>query len=153
VSGIILFDGVCNLCNGFVQFVIRRDPSARFRFAALQSDAAAALLRQAGVSTPLPDSVVLVAGGRVHVRSAAVLRVARGLRFPWPLAYAGILVPPVIRDRLYDVVAARRYRWFGRRETCMVPTPDLATRFLGGVTGPNEPDSLRIATAANERSE
>jgi predicted DCC family thiol-disulfide oxidoreductase YuxK len=138
VSGTILFDGVCNLCNGFVRFVIRRDPSARFRFAALQSDAAATLLRDAGVSAALPDSVVLVAGGRVYVRSAAVLRVARGLRFPWPLAYAGILVPPFIRDRLYDIVAARRYRWFGRRETCMMPTPDLARRFLGRDTAATE---------------
>ena len=125
----ILFDGVCNLCNGFVQFVIRRDPSARFRFAPLQSPAAAALLRDAGV-TALPDSMVLVADGRVYVRSAAVLRVARGLRFPWPLAYAGMVVPPFIRDRVYDAVAARRYRWFGRRDVCMVPTPELQKRFL-----------------------
>jgi predicted DCC family thiol-disulfide oxidoreductase YuxK len=122
VSATILFDGVCNLCNGFVRFVISRDPSAHFRFAALLLDA--------GVTSPLPDSVVLVEDGRVHVRSAAVLRVARGLRFPWPLAYAGIVVPRFIRDRVYDVVAAHRYRWFGRRDVCMIPTPDLARRFL-----------------------
>jgi predicted DCC family thiol-disulfide oxidoreductase YuxK len=126
----ILFDGVCNLCNGFVQFVIARDPSARFRFAALQSGAAAALLREAGVTAPLPDSIVLVEGGRVYVRSAAALRILRGLRFPWPLAFAAIAVPRVVRDRVYDFIAAHRYRWFGRRDSCWLPTPDLKRRFL-----------------------
>lgn len=126
----ILFDGVCNLCNGFVRFVIARDPSARFRFASLQSAAAAALLRDADVTASLPDSIVLVEDGRVHVRSAAALRILRRLRFPWPIAYACIVVPPFIRDRVYDFIAARRYRWFGRREACLVPTPDLERRFL-----------------------
>ena len=130
MSGIILFDGVCNLCNGFVQFVIARDPAARFRFAALQSAAGASLLRDAGVSGSPLDSIVLVAGGRAYIRSAAALRILRGLRFPWPLAYVLIAVPPFIRDRVYDFIAARRYRWFGRREVCMVPTSDLRRRFL-----------------------
>lgn len=126
----ILFDGVCNLCNGFVQFVIARDPAARFRFASLQSAAAARLLRDAGVTASLPDSIVLVEPGGVYVRSAAALRILRRLRFPWPLAFACIVVPPFIRDRVYDYIAVRRYRWFGRRETCMIPTPDLERRFL-----------------------
>ena len=130
MTATILFDGVCNLCNGFVRFVIARDPAARFRFAALQSDAAASLLRAAGVTAPLPDSVVLIEDGRVYVRSDAALRVARALRFPWPLAYGFVVVPRFIRDRVYDVIAAHRYRWFGRREVCMVPTPDLKRRFL-----------------------
>ena len=128
--GTILFDGVCNLCNGFVQFVIAHDPAARFRFAALQSPAAAALLREARAPAPLPDSIVLLQNGRVYVRSAAALRIARELGFPWALAYGLIVVPPVVGDRVYDFIAARRYRWFGRRETCMVPTPDLERRFL-----------------------
>ena len=130
MTSTILFDGVCNLCNGFVQFVIARDPSARFRFAPLNSEAAAAVFRDAGVPAPRLDSIVLVQDGAVAVRSTAVLRVARGLRFPWPLAYAAIVVPPFIRDRVYDVIAARRYKWFGRRDACMVPTPDLKQRFL-----------------------
>ena len=130
MSAVILFDGVCNLCNGFVQFVVARDPQARFRFAALQSTAAGALLRDASVTAPLPDSMVLVEDGRVYMRSTAALRVARGLRSPWPAAYLLIIVPRVIRDRVYDVIAAHRYRWFGRRESCMVPTPDLVRRFL-----------------------
>jgi predicted DCC family thiol-disulfide oxidoreductase YuxK len=132
VNATILFDGVCNLCNALVQFVIARDPSARFHFAALGSEAAAALLRDAGAADPLPDSMVLVEDRRVYLRSDAALRVARRLRFPWPAAYALVVVPRFVRDRVYDFIAARRYRWFGRRESCMVPTPDLKRRFLDG---------------------
>jgi predicted DCC family thiol-disulfide oxidoreductase YuxK len=131
VSATILFDGVCNLCQGFVRFVIARDPRARFRFAPLGSDAATSLLRSAGPARTLPDSIVLVdEQRRVFLRSDAALRIARGLRFPWPLAYGFIVVPRVVRDRVYDVIAARRYRWFGRREVCMVPTPELRRRFI-----------------------
>ena len=130
MSGTILFDGVCNLCNGFVRFVIARDPAARFRFAPLTSPAATPVLRQAGVSLPLPDSIVFIEDGQAYVRSDAALRIARGLRFPWPLLYGFVIVPRVIRDGIYDVIAARRYRWFGRRDACMVPTPELRQRFL-----------------------
>ena len=130
MSGTILFDGVCNLCNGFVRFVVARDPEARFRFAALTSPAAAENLRQAGVTAPIPDSMVLVEDGRVYFRSDAPLRISRRLRFPWPLLYGFIVVPRFIRDRVYDIIAARRYRWFGRRDVCMVPTPELRARFL-----------------------
>ena len=130
MSATILFDGVCNLCNGFVRFVIARDPHAHFRFAALSSDPAQALLRQAGVRGPVPDTIVLVQDGQVYLRSDAALRIARHLTFPWRLAYGLTAVPRFIRDAVYDAVAARRYRWFGRRDTCMVPTPDLARRFL-----------------------
>ena len=130
MSGTILFDGVCNLCNGFVRFVIARDPAARFRFAALTSPAAADTLRRAGVTGQIPDSMVLVENGRAYFRSDAPLRIARGLRFPWPLLYGFTIVPRVIRDRVYDAIAARRYRWFGRRDVCMIPTPELKQRFL-----------------------
>jgi predicted DCC family thiol-disulfide oxidoreductase YuxK len=130
VSSTILFDGVCNLCNGFVRFVVARDPAARFRFAALTSAPAAGILRRAGVTAPLPDSMILVEDGRVYFKSDAPLRIARGLRFPWPLLYGFVVVPRFIRDRVYDIIAARRYRWFGRRDVCMIPTPDLKRRFL-----------------------
>lgn len=130
MSRTILFDGVCNLCNGFVRFVIARDPAAQFRFAALASPPTAVVLRQVGVAAPLPDSLVLVEDGKAYFRSDAPLRIARGLRFPWPLLYGFIVVPRFIRDRIYDVIAARRYRWFGRRDVCMVPTPELERRFL-----------------------
>ena len=128
---VLLFDGVCNLCNGAVAFVIRRDPRARLRFAPLQSPAADALLASLGVARDrLPDSFVLVEDGRVHVRSTAALRVARRLRFPWPLLAVFLLVPRWLRDPVYDLVARNRYRWFGRREACMVPTAELRARFL-----------------------
>ena len=130
MSATILFDGVCNLCNGFVQFVIGRDPHANFRFAALSSAAAARLLLDSGVTAPIPDTIVLVQDGQVYFRSDAPLRIARGLTFPWPLAYGLVIVPRFMRDRVYDFVAARRYRWFGRRESCMVPTANLRDRFL-----------------------
>jgi len=127
---VILFDGVCNLCNGAVQFVIARDPSARFHFAALQSDAAQRMLRERYTLQTLPDSIVLLDEGGVFTRSDAALRVARGLRFPWPLAYGLIVVPRPLRDWVYDIVARNRYACFGKRDACMVPTPDLRARFL-----------------------
>jgi predicted DCC family thiol-disulfide oxidoreductase YuxK len=125
---VLLFDGVCTLCNGFVRFVIERDPAGRFQFAPLQSGVAGRLL---GVTPqPWPDSLVLLEDGRLFTRSTAALRVARGLRFPWPLAYVFMAVPRPVRDWVYDTVARNRYRWFGRRDVCMVPTPELRSRFL-----------------------
>jgi predicted DCC family thiol-disulfide oxidoreductase YuxK len=127
---VILFDGVCNLCNAFVQFIIDRDPRARFSFAALQSDAAAQLLSGQRRTAPVLDSVVLVEQGRLAFESTAVLRIARRLGFPWALAYAFIVVPRPLRDWAYRLAAPHRYRWFGRRDRCMVPTADIRARFL-----------------------
>jgi predicted DCC family thiol-disulfide oxidoreductase YuxK len=127
---VILFDGVCNLCNGAVQFIIARDPEARFHFAPLQSAAAARLIASTGARAPLPDSMVLIEDGRVWLRSSAALRIARRLRFPWPAAYAMMVVPRPLRDWIYNLVARNRYGWFGVREACMVPTPALRARFL-----------------------
>lgn len=127
---LILFDGDCNLCNGAVQFVLRRDARASFRFAALASRAAQQALVGAAVGGPLPDSIVLVQRGRVHVKSAAALAIARQLRFPWPLLTVFWLVPYPLRDLVYDWIARNRYRWFGRRASCLVPTPALRARFL-----------------------
>jgi predicted DCC family thiol-disulfide oxidoreductase YuxK len=130
MGSLILFDGVCNLCNGFVQFVIERDPEGRFRFGALQSAAAQRILDLHDTGTVLPDAIVLVEGGALFTASTAVLRVARGLVFPWPLAYAFIVVPRPLRDWVYGLIARRRYRWFGQRDSCMVPTPALRSRFI-----------------------
>jgi len=126
----ILFDGVCNLCNGFVQFVIARDSRAEFRFAALSSAAGERLLHESGVRGPLPDTMILIEDGRAYFRSDAPLRIARRLAFPWPLLFALAIVPRAVRDRVYDFIAAHRYRWFGRRDVCMIPTPALRSRFL-----------------------
>jgi len=127
---VVLFDGVCNLCAGAVQFVLRRDRAGRFRFAALQSAAAQQLLATAGVVRPALDSIVLVEPDRTSTRSTAVLRIAMGLRFPWPLAAVLLLVPRPLRDLVYDLVARRRYRWFGQRASCWVPTAATRARFL-----------------------
>ena len=128
---VLLFDGVCNLCNGAVQFIIRHDPAGRFRFAALQSDTGERLLREMGLPPDKLDTLVLVEDGRAHQRSTAALRIARRLSGLWPaLFYLFIWVPRPLRDLAYDFVARNRYRWFGQRDECMVPTPELRARFL-----------------------
>ncbi|MBX3461866.1 MAG: DUF393 domain-containing protein [Planctomycetes bacterium] len=127
---LILFDGDCNLCHGAVQFVLRRDPGGRFRFASLQSAAGRAALAAAASGVRLPDSIVLVHRGRVRTKSGAALAIARGLRWPWPLAAVFWLVPFPLRDAVYDWVARHRYRWFGKRQECWLPTPALRARFL-----------------------
>lgn len=125
---LILFDGVCNLCNGAVRFIIQRDRRQIFHFATLQSETARRLLGADGTE----DAITLVywRHGRPLVRSTAALHVARELSGAWPLAYGLILVPRFLRDALYNYVARNRYRWYGRRETCMLPDPGLAARFL-----------------------
>ena len=133
-SDIILFDGVCNLCNGFVQFVIQHDASGRFRFAALQSAAGQAVLTAHGVDAAAvaaePDSVLLEHGGQLYSHSEAVLRIAQGLGGPWRALLLGRLLPRPWRDAAYRFVARHRYRWFGRQESCWLPTPELKARFL-----------------------
>ena len=148
-TSLVLFDGVCNLCNSSVLFIIDRDPDARFRFAALQSEAAADALASVGAEVPDHaadsgavsgtvsgtasgvDSIVLIQGGRVYQRSDAALRIAQGLRRPWPLLGTLLVVPRPVRDWVYDVIARNRYRWFGRRDACRIPTPELKGRFVG----------------------
>ena len=131
---LILFDGVCNLCNGFVQFVIEHDPAGRFRFAALQSVAGQAVLAAHGLDANAvatePDSVLLELDGQLYSHSDAVLRIARELGGPWRLLLAGYLLPRAWRDAAYRLVARNRYRWFGRQESCWLPTPELKARFL-----------------------
>jgi predicted DCC family thiol-disulfide oxidoreductase YuxK len=124
---IILFDGVCNLCHAAVQWVIDHDPKQIFRFASLQSQAAQSLLVELG---PLPDSIVLVDEAGVHTRSQAAMRIARRLGLPWSLAAVGAIFPAFVRDGVYRWIARNRYSWFGRRESCRVPSPELAARFL-----------------------
>jgi len=116
--------------------VIARDPAGRFQFAALQSEAGRRLLQASGVSEPYPDSVVLIEDGQAFIRSTAALRIARRLRAPWSLAYGLIAAPRPIRDWVYELIARHRYGWFGRRETCMLPTPAVHARFLESIDTP-----------------
>ncbi|MER3443534.1 MAG: thiol-disulfide oxidoreductase DCC [Meiothermus sp.] len=129
---IVLFDGVCNLCNSTVRFIFERDPHGRFRFAAQQSEAGQALLRKHGLLErgSLADSVVVLEGGRTYLESEAALHILCRLGGVWRLAYALRIVPKPLRDGVYRLVARHRYRIFGRREQCMVPTPELRRRFL-----------------------
>ena len=133
---VILFDGVCNLCNAWVQFVIERDPDATFRFAPLQSSVAEQLLADAGYEGEKLDSVVLVEDGRYYAKSDAVIRVARRLGGVYRLFALSRVVPTGLRNLVYDFIAARRYGWFGKRDQCMVPSPEVRERFLAGDLAP-----------------
>lgn len=127
---ILLFDGVCNLCSRAVQFVIRHDPAGRFRFAALQSPAGQRLLVEHGLPADALDTFVLIEGARCFTRSDAAIELARRLDGAWRWLRLAAVVPRPIRDWAYGVLVRNRYRWFGRRESCMVPTPELSQRFL-----------------------
>lgn len=127
---IILFDGVCNFCNASINFVIRHDRQGRFRFAPLQSATAASLGATHQIDTTQLESFILVQNGKAYTKSTAALRVARQLPFPWKLLYAGIILPRFIRDGVYNIIARNRYRWFGRKDSCMIPTPEIRSRFL-----------------------
>ncbi|MDZ7731643.1 MAG: DCC1-like thiol-disulfide oxidoreductase family protein [Natrialbaceae archaeon] len=125
----VLFDGVCNLCVGLVQFLIQRDDRRRFRFASLQSDPAAELLAEADIDRNL-STVVVLEGDQVYTQSDAAIRIGRHLGGIYRLATIFRVIPTGIRNRLYRAVAERRYRWFGQREECLVPTEDIEARFL-----------------------
>ena len=127
---IILFDGVCNLCNAAVQFVIRRDRSAKFQFASLQGSAGQELLKLHRL--PLNDlhSFVYIENGKAYTKSTGALRVCKQLSGFSILLYGFIIVPKFFRDRVYDIIARYRFKWFGRRNECMIPTAELKARFL-----------------------
>ena len=128
---VLLFDGVCNLCNSAVQFVLERDRQQAFRFASLQSQAAHDLLAEQNVTAgDLPDSMVLIDASGVHLRSDAALRVARHLGWPYSWLGAGRIVPRAVRDAVYAWIARNRYRWFGKRDMCRLATPAERERFL-----------------------
>lgn len=128
---IILFDGVCNFCNASVNFVMDHDPKFYFKFAALQSNLAKQRLTEAGLNTNDFDTVVLLEDGKVYTRSTAALRIAKKLSGGWPLLYVFIIVPPFIRNAVYNLIARNRYRWFGKSENCRLPSPEERARFVG----------------------
>lgn len=127
---IILFDGVCNLCNGIVQFIIKRDPKAKFRFTSLQSESGQKFLRKFGLPSDEFDSIVLIQGEQYFMKSTAGLRILKELRGIWKLFYFFRFLPLTFRDFIYDLIAGSRYRIFGKSESCMIPTPELKARFL-----------------------
>jgi predicted DCC family thiol-disulfide oxidoreductase YuxK len=126
---IILFDGVCNLCNGFVQFVIRRDERKCFIFGALQSEKAKEILSHFNLPKENFKTIILIEDDKVFTQSTAVLKIAKQLN-GWKLFYAFIIIPKFIRDFVYSIVSKYRYKIFGKRDACMIPTPELKGRFL-----------------------
>lgn len=127
---ILLFDGVCNLCNGFVQFVIKRDSKERYLFTSLQSKAGQEILAKVGLPQDEISTVVLYDRGKVYTHSDVALRMVKDLGGLWPLLAVFSIIPKSIRDQIYNWVARNRYNWFGQRDSCMLPTPELKDRFL-----------------------
>ena len=129
---IIVFDGVCNLCNGAVQFIIKRDKKDTFRYTALQSEIGKQLTQERGIDTSSIDSFILIEPGTAYyIKSTAALEIAKEFGGLWTLTALFKWVPESIRNIVYDFVARNRYRWFGKKDQCMVPTPELKAKFLG----------------------
>ena len=127
---IILFDGICNLCNSAVQFVINHDPNEQFLFASLQSEFGQQLLKEQQLPSQQFDSFILLQNEKVYTRSTAALKVARQIKGAWKSLYIFIIIPKFIRDAVYNWIARNRYKWFGKKDACMIPTPQLKARFL-----------------------
>lgn len=128
---VVLFDGVCNLCNASVRFIIRRDPEGKIKFAALQSPAGQSLLSGHHLLHNEFYTIVFIRNGKVYQQSDAVLQITRELGRPWPLIYSvGRMIPHTVRDWIYKIIATNRYKIFGRKSECMIPTADLRSRFL-----------------------
>jgi len=127
---IILFDGVCNLCNSAVTFIIKHDKQDRFRFAALESTVGRELLTQHGIDTKQTDSIILVRGDHAFAKAEAALHIARKMRGLWPMLYVFNALPNALLNFFYDLIAKNRYAWFGKKDSCMIPTPALRSKFL-----------------------
>ncbi|MDP2687091.1 MAG: thiol-disulfide oxidoreductase DCC family protein [Aequorivita sp.] len=127
---IILFDGVCNLCNGAVTYIIKHDKKNMFKFAALQSEIGAHLTAKFNIDTEKVDSIIVIDGDEYYQKSSAALHIAKHLSGAYPLLFGFMVVPRFIRDSVYDYVARNRYKWFGKKESCMIPTAELKSKFL-----------------------
>jgi predicted DCC family thiol-disulfide oxidoreductase YuxK len=129
-KGIVLFDGVCHLCDGAVRFILKRERAAELKFAPLQSDSGKYLLEKYGYPSAYLDGLILIENNRAHDRSSACLRIAGKLNFPWRLLFLLLIIPKPLRDFIYGIIAAVRYRWFGKKESCSLPTGEDQARFL-----------------------
>ena len=126
---IILFDGVCNLCNSSVNLIIKHDKKDVFRFASLQSDFGQNLLSEFKLDSNITDSIVLVAENHCYIKSSAALRISKNMSGLYPLLFGFIIIPSFIRNWVYDYVAKNRYKWYGKNESCMIPTLELQEKF------------------------
>lgn len=130
MNNIVLFDGVCNLCNRSVDFIIRNEKSDKLQFASLQSDVGKSIVNKSGLDE-IPESVMLFVDGELIVRSDAALAISTYLKRPYVYGIIFRYVPKILRDSVYNLIAKNRYRWFGKKETCRVPSADERERFLG----------------------
>ncbi len=127
---IILFDGVCNLCNSAITFIIKRDKKDAFRFASLQSDLGSELLKKFHIDPVNTDSIVLISDRKAYIKSSAALHIAHDLNGAYSLLTGFLILPKFLRNGVYDFIARNRYRWFGKKESCMIPDPELKSKFL-----------------------
>ena len=129
-SSVVIFDGACNLCNGVVNFIIKRDPQAKFLFTPGQSEAAAKLARHYNIRESFDETFVLISQNQCYYRSDAALKIASHLTGGWRFLRVLQIIPTGLRDWVYDLVAGYRCGWFGRRDVCMTPTDEVARRFV-----------------------
>ena len=129
-KGIVLFDGVCHLCDGAVRFILKRERATELKFAPLQSDSGKSLLQKYGYPSGYLDELILIENNRAHDRSSACLRIAGKLSFPWNLLFPLLIIPKPLRDFIYGMMASIRYRWFGKKKSCSLPQGEDQTRFL-----------------------
>lgn len=127
---IVLFDGVCNLCNGAINYVIKRDKKNVFKFAALQSEIGKELTSKFNIDTSKVDSIILIDGDKHYDKSSAALYISKNISGAHPLLFGFMIIPKFIRDAAYDYVARNRYKWFGKKDNCMIPTKELKSKFL-----------------------
>lgn len=127
---IVLFDGVCNLCNQAVDFIIRRDKNDDFKVGALQDPQVKDILKTYSINEDYLDSLVLIQGDQIFYKSEAALKIARKLGRGWQIFYIGILLPVSVRDKIYDWIGENRYKWFGKKETCRLPSPEEKEKFI-----------------------
>jgi predicted DCC family thiol-disulfide oxidoreductase YuxK len=129
-TAIILFDGVCNFCNASVNFIIAHDKKNHFKFAAIQSKTGEELLKKYNIDESITDSAVLIENNKSYIKSTAVLRITKHLNGLYPLLYIFIIIPTFIRDGVYDFISRNRYKWFGKKESCMIPTEEMKSKFI-----------------------
>ena len=129
-SYIVLFDGLCNLCSGSVKFIIKRDSNRIFKFASLQSEFGQRQLERFGIDKQILHSIILVQDNQCYERSSAALEIVRKLNFPWPLLYGFKILPRFLCDAIYNWISGNRYKFFGKKDSCWIPTPELKERFL-----------------------
>lgn len=127
---VVIFDGYCELCNQSVDFILKREKSHRLRFTANQNEPGKEILDHFGISSEEVKTIFLAENGRIYQRSRAALRIARYLKFPWNLLYGLIVIPGFLRDVVYKWISRNRYRWFGKKDTCRIPTEEEKARFL-----------------------